>query len=209
MIPRKSTPCSSKSLISIIPSTHFLDTIKGVATLRAFGWTEESISFNNTHLDTSQRPAYLLSMVQRWLAFVLGMVTAVIAVLVVTLATQLRPTTGFTGASMVSLMTFGRTLANLVQMYTLLETSIGAVGRLKSFNDNTAPEDLPGEDHVPPASWPEKGRIVISDVSATYGYVTEFCLTPLHDCLGITADSHEAIRVQAAQLALINMLCVT
>ncbi|KAK2605549.1 hypothetical protein N8I77_008378 [Diaporthe amygdali] len=149
--------------------THFLDTIKGVVTLRAFGRTEESISFNNTLLDTSQRPAYLLSMVQRWLAFVLGMVTAVIAVLVVTLATQLRPTTGFTGASMVSLMTFGRTLANLVQMYTLLETSIGAVGRLKSFNNNTAPEDLPGEDYVPPASWPEKGRIVISDVSATYG----------------------------------------
>lgn len=108
-------------------------------------------------------------MVQRWLAFVLGMVVAVMALLVVTLSTQLRPTAGFTGASMVSIMTFGKVLANLVQMYTSLETSIGAVNRLKSFSDDTVAEDLPGETVVPPASWPEKGRIEIRDVSATYG----------------------------------------
>ncbi|KAJ4414299.1 hypothetical protein N0V82_008028 [Gnomoniopsis sp. IMI 355080] len=149
--------------------TNFMDCLKGVTTYRAFGWTEDAISLNNDLLDTSQRPAYLLSMVQRWLAFVLGMVVAVMALLVVTLSTQLRPAAGFTGASMVSFMSFGKTLAYLVQMYTLLETSIGAVSRLKSFSDNTAAEDLPGETVVPPASWPEKGRIEIRDVSATYG----------------------------------------
>ncbi|KAK5991347.1 ABC transporter FGM5 [Cladobotryum mycophilum] len=148
--------------------TNFLDTIKGVATFRAFGWTEDAVSLNNRLLDTSQRPAYLLSMVQRWLAFVLGMVVAVIALLVVTLSTQLRSNTGFTGASMVSLMSFGKTLSSLIQMYTLLETSIGAVNRLKSFSENTESEDKPGEDVVPPTSWPEKGRIEIRGVSASY-----------------------------------------
>lgn len=149
-------------------STHFLDTIKGVVTLRAFGWTEPSVSLNNVLLDTSQRPAYLLSMIQRWLAFVLSMVIAVIALLVVTLATQLRPSSGFTGASMVLIMSFGKTLGNLVQMYTLLETSIGAVNRLKSFSDHTPAEDLPGEDFHPPPAWPERGRIEVQDVSASY-----------------------------------------
>jgi ATP-binding cassette subfamily C (CFTR/MRP) protein 1 len=144
-------------------STNFLDTIKGVATSRAFDWTEDAISLNNTLLYNSQRPAYLLSMVQRWLAFVLGIVVAVIALLIVTLSTQLRSNTGFAGASMVSLISFGKTSANLIQMYTLLETSIGAVGRLKSFSENTSPEDLPGEDVVPAASWPEKGRIEIPE----------------------------------------------
>jgi ATP-binding cassette subfamily C (CFTR/MRP) protein 1 len=139
-----------------------------VATYRAFDWSEDAISLNNTILDTSQRPAYLLSMVQRWLSFVLGMVVAVMAVLVVTLSTQLRSNTGFTGASMVSLMSFGKTLASLIQMYTLLETSIGAVRRLKAFSENTAPEDLPGEDIVPPISWPERGRIEMQGVTASY-----------------------------------------
>ncbi|KAJ4397176.1 hypothetical protein N0V93_001400 [Gnomoniopsis smithogilvyi] len=149
--------------------TNFMDCLKGVTTYRAFGWTDHAISLNNDLLDTSQRPAYLLSMLQRWLAFVLGMVVAVMALLVVALSTQLRPAAGFTGASMVSIMSFGKTLANLVQMYTLLETSIGAVSRLKAFSDSTTAEDLPGENVVPPASWPDKGRIEIRDVSATYG----------------------------------------
>ena len=155
-------------LAHICSSTHFLDTIKGVATLRAFDWTESLISVNNTLLDTSQRPAYLLSMIQRCLAFVLDMVVAVIALLVVTLTTQLRLGTGFTGASLVSIMTLGKTLAHLVQMYTLLETSIGAVSRLKTFSEETLPEDLPGEDTHPSLTWPEKGRIQVKNISASY-----------------------------------------
>ncbi|KAJ5554453.1 hypothetical protein N7513_004412 [Penicillium frequentans] len=148
--------------------THFLDTVKGSMTLRAFGWTEDSILFNNVLLDTSQRPAYQLGMIQRCLSFVLDIVVAVIALLVVTLATQLRPSTGLTGASLVSIMSFGSTLAYLIQMYTLLETSIGAVSRIKSLSDRTAPEDLPGEDIQPPITWPERGIIRVKNISASY-----------------------------------------
>ncbi|KAJ5936393.1 hypothetical protein N7454_005028 [Penicillium verhagenii] len=151
--------------------THFLDTIRGTITLRAFGWTEESILFNNGLLDTSQRPAYQLSMIQRCLSFVLNMVVAVIALLVVTLTTQLRLSTGLTGASLVSIMGLGKNLATMVEMYTLLETSIGAVGRIKSFSDKTDPEDLPGEDTQPPTTWPERGMITVKNVSASYRYV--------------------------------------
>ncbi|GKT58044.1 ABC transporter [Colletotrichum tofieldiae] len=148
--------------------TNFLDTIRGVATLRAFGWTDDAMRLNSSLVDTSQRPEYLLSMVQRWLSFVLGIVVAMIAVLVVTLSTQLRSNAGFAGASMVSIMSFGRTLANLVEKYTLLETSIGAVARLKSFSENTPRETLAGEVVVPPASWPERALVEIKGVSASY-----------------------------------------
>ncbi|KAJ5663804.1 hypothetical protein N7507_004535 [Penicillium longicatenatum] len=148
--------------------THFLDTIKGTTTLRAFGWTENSIVFNNVLLDTSQRPAYQLGMIQRCLSFVLDMVVAVIALLVVTLATQLRPRTGLTGASLVSIMSFGSDLASLIKMYTQLETSIGAVSRIKALSDKTAPEDLPGEDTRPPTTWPERGMITVKNISASY-----------------------------------------
>jgi ABC-type multidrug transport system fused ATPase/permease subunit len=149
--------------------THFLDTIKGVATFRAFGWTAASIDENNKYLNTSQRPAYLLAMIQRWLLFVLNVVVAVIAVVVVALATQLRANQGFTGASLVTIMSFGDTLANIIRCYTQLETSIGAVSRLKTFSDTTHPEDLAGKDVVPPESWPERGLIEIRNVSASYG----------------------------------------
>ncbi|RAH67797.1 ABC transporter [Aspergillus aculeatinus CBS 121060] len=175
--------------------SHHLNTIKGVATLRAFGWVNESIGVNNALLDASQRPAYLLSMIQRWLSFVLDMVVAILAVLVVALTTQLRDTSaGFTGASLVALMSFGKTLAGLVRMYTALETSIGAVARIKAFCDSGAGgagleenrlEDDSSKDGDSstrlPASWPEKGSIAFQHVSASYSNEA----TPDSDTLAI------------------------
>lgn len=149
-------------------STHFIDTIKGIATLRAFGWVQDSVKLNNRHLDTSQRPAYLLAMIQRWLGFTLQLVVAVLALGVVTLATQLRSNTAFTGASLVTLMAFGETLTYIVRMYTSLETSIGAVSRLKGFSEKVKSENLEGEDVVPPLGWPLRGSIQINGVSASY-----------------------------------------
>ncbi len=149
-------------------STHFLDTIKDVATFRAFGWVPDGIATNNRLLNTSQSPAYLLAMVQRWLLFMLQMIVALLAVAVVTLATQLRAGSGFTGASLVTLMTFGDVLNYIIRWYTQIETSIGAVTRLKNFSQNVKPESKEGENLVPPREWPPTGRMEIAGVSASY-----------------------------------------
>ncbi|KAI1762775.1 P-loop containing nucleoside triphosphate hydrolase protein [Hypoxylon sp. FL1150] len=148
--------------------SHFIDTIKGVATFRAFGWVPDAVELNNRHLDTSQRPAYLLAMIQRWLGFTLQMVVAALAFVVVILATQQRSNTAFTGASLVTLMNFGDSLTIIVRMYTALETSIGAISRLKSFSETVKSESLEGEDIVPPPEWPLRGSIRIDGVSASY-----------------------------------------
>ncbi|KAK3898910.1 hypothetical protein C8A05DRAFT_37494 [Staphylotrichum tortipilum] len=150
------------------PFSHYIDTIKGIATFRALGWVREGIQQNYLLLDTSQRPAYLLAMIQRWLALTLQLVVAVIAVAVVAMATQLRSNTAFTGAGLIALMSFGETLAQIIRFYTLLETSIGAVSRLKAFGENVKPENKEGEDVIPPPEWPLKGAIEINGVSASY-----------------------------------------
>ncbi|KAI3544155.1 hypothetical protein CABS03_04960 [Colletotrichum abscissum] len=149
--------------------SHFIDTLKGLATLRALGFISADITVNNDLLDTSQRPAYQLAIIQRWLQLALKLLVAALATIVVTLATQLRASSGFTGASLVTLMSFGDTLTTIVQSYTMLETSIGAVARLKTFSDTVTPETGPDEDVIPKESWPEKGAIEIKGVSASYG----------------------------------------
>ncbi|KAG4443174.1 hypothetical protein IFR05_001316 [Cadophora sp. M221] len=151
--------------------TRFIDTMKGLATFRAFGWSQDGIELNNSLLDNSQRPAYLLAMIQRWLGFTLQLVVAVLAVVFVTLATQLRSDTAFTGASLITLMTFGDQLSHLVEQYTKLETSIGAISRLKTFSDKVVSEKLDAEDVAPSREWPLKGSIEIDGVSASYNGV--------------------------------------
>ncbi|KAK5989809.1 ABC transporter FGM5 [Cladobotryum mycophilum] len=151
--------------------THFADTITGMATLRAFGWVDDSIKLNNRLVDDSQCPAYLLAMIQHWLTLVLQLVVAVIATLVVVLTTQIRliTGTGFIGASLVTLMSFGDTVTLVIRMYTMLETSLGAVSRLKSFSDDILPENSSDKNTFePPQSWPPSGAIEIKEVSASY-----------------------------------------
>jgi ABC-type multidrug transport system fused ATPase/permease subunit len=142
--------------------------MKGIITFRALGWVPHGIEQNNRLVDASQRPAYLLAMIQRWLALVLQLVVAGLSLTVVCFATQLRLGSAFTGASLVTLMNFGESLSMVVRMYTMLETSIGAVARLKAFSDTAKSESRDGEDFVPPAQWPSRGVIVVDGVSASY-----------------------------------------
>jgi ATP-binding cassette subfamily C (CFTR/MRP) protein 1 len=111
-------------------------------------------------------------MVQRWLGFALQTVVAILAVVVVTLATQLRSSTGLTGASLITLMTFGDILNYIIRWYTQIETSIGAVSRLKNFSQKVKGEGREGEDVIPGKEWPERGEIVIHGVSASYRFVS-------------------------------------
>ncbi|KAL7941549.1 P-loop containing nucleoside triphosphate hydrolase protein [Trichoderma barbatum] len=150
--------------------THFTDTVAGVATLRAFDWTQNSLDFNLKLLDSSQRPAYLLAMVQHCLSFILSSAVTLLATLVVVLTTQVKTITGpgLTGASMVTLMSLGNYVSQLILMYTLLEISLGAISRLKSFRETVSPESSAEEDAVLPLLWPSRGAVDIQDVSASY-----------------------------------------
>jgi len=49
-----------------------------------------------------------------------------------------------------------------------METSLGAISRLRNFNIQTATENLPGETNEPAESWPENGNIEIRNVNAAY-----------------------------------------
>ncbi|KID65405.1 uncharacterized protein G6M90_00g052620 [Metarhizium brunneum] len=60
-------------------------------------------------------------------------------------------------------MTFGKFIAVIIQNYTLLETSIGAVTWLKTFSESTPIEDPSGEHTGPPSSWPDRGVINTAD----------------------------------------------
>ncbi|KAI1816169.1 putative ABC multidrug transporter [Poronia punctata] len=153
--------------------THFIDTVKGTATLRAFGFIANDIEKNIHLIDTSQRPAYLLVMIQQWLNSVLDLVVAGIATILTTLAVRLNSDSGFAGASLVTLVSLADSLSGIVIFFTKLETSIGAIARLKTFNETVKPEEKEEEDLVPPEYWPEKGVIELKGVSASYDVTPE------------------------------------
>ena len=69
-----------------------LETIHGLATIRAFAWGEPSVQKFQRTIDASQSPLYLLFMIQRWLQLVLELLIAATAVILVAVALHLRST---------------------------------------------------------------------------------------------------------------------
>lgn len=150
--------------------SNFLETLDGIATIRAFGWVNKYESRNGTTLDVSQRPYYLLYCIQRWLNLVLDMIVAVIAVILVTISVKTKGTTsaGLIGVALFNVVGFSTNLKALISSWTILETSIGAVSRVRSFASKTESENRPLETQMVPEDWPKAGSIEIQDVSVSY-----------------------------------------
>ena len=63
-------------------------------------------------------------------------------------------------------------LLRLIEAWTNLETSFGAISRLCAFEKNTQSEVKPGEDHQPPYLWPARGDICFDNMSVAYNHGT-------------------------------------
>ncbi|KAJ9151860.1 Canalicular multispecific organic anion transporter 2 [Pleurostoma richardsiae] len=148
----------------------FLETVKGIATIRAFGWQKQMAAENSRGLDESQKPFYLLFCLQRWLNVVLDLLVAAIAVGTITLAVVLRGSTtgGQIGVALNLILVVNTTLLRLVESWTNLEISLGAIARLKEVEEDTPREDQPGEDFAPPEDWPSAGEVELKGVTAAY-----------------------------------------
>ncbi|KAI8230251.1 ABC transporter atnG [Colletotrichum sp. SAR 10_77] len=163
--------------------THFTETLNGVVTIRAFGWQQEFVKEQLRLLDISQRPYYLLFCIQRWLAIMLDLFVAVIATVLVAFAVKLTNTTsgGAIGLSMVSLMGLNSSLSRLISSWTNLETSLGAIARLRDFVRDTPQEDSVDTQSLPPVpqGWPSPGAIDFKSIDARYKTDDEIILREL------------------------------
>ena len=112
----------------------------------------------------------MLYCVQRWLNLVLDLTVAALAVLLVAIATQDRSTTsgGAIGLALNNVLGFNLSLAGLVAAWTSLETSLGAIARLKNFERDTEIEDQAWEREQPPKDWPVTGAIEFLGICSSY-----------------------------------------
>jgi ABC-type multidrug transport system fused ATPase/permease subunit len=124
-------------------------------------------------LDTAQKPFYLLLSIQRWLSLVLNLIVAALTVFIVGAAIALRRHVdpGLLGIALVMMIDLGQILSELIQNWTLLETSLGAIARIKDFAEDTPSEERnpTAQAQEPPPEWPRHGEIAFVDTSIAYG----------------------------------------
>lgn len=148
----------------------FLETTEGLTTIRALHWQQAFSDQNAELLDTSQKPLYTMYSIQQWLQVVLDLLMAGIATVLVTLAifVSKKTSSGALGVALVNLLSFNTTLTLLITNWTQLETSLGAIVRIKLFVTDLQLQPARNEITCP-EGWPWEGRVEFRRVSASYG----------------------------------------
>ncbi|GAT28046.1 ATP-binding cassette transporter [Aspergillus luchuensis] len=153
--------------------THFTEAVHGVTTLRAFGmehWLQEKM---HMLLNNSQRPFYMLYCIQQWLTLVMGLIVAASAVIIVAMTTSLADqyNGAAVGVALSLILTFNSTISSTLRSWTSLETTIGAVSRVRRFVQDTPREakNDPVGGVVPRALGQSQFTIAFDNVTAGYG----------------------------------------
>ncbi|KAM3481718.1 hypothetical protein MY5147_000515 [Beauveria neobassiana] len=147
----------------------FEETAEGILYMRAFRWLKADTRISFGLLNISQRAFFYLYYFQQWLVVALGLLTSCIAVCFVSYVVFFPHTTteAAIGLSLLTLSQFSWTLERLFEVVTLLDTSAGALERLRTFLQRTPQEPDPEVTAAPPL-WPSAGNIELVDVTANY-----------------------------------------
>ncbi|KAI6912716.1 multidrug resistance-like protein [Hortaea werneckii] len=158
---------------------YHIETLSGLPTIRAFGFEQEAMKHTIGLLEASQQPFYLLLCVQRWLGFVLDSIIACLVILIVVFALKVgsSASAGLTGAALVTVIACNQTLANLVESWTMMETCLGAVQRIKEFSEQRLSQPvIDDERRVPFEGWPAQGCVEFNNYSGSYGSTSPLVL---------------------------------
>jgi ABC-type multidrug transport system fused ATPase/permease subunit len=150
--------------------SHFTDTLKGLPSIRAFGWQSYMEEKNFELLELSQRPFYMMNSIQRWLSLTLDlMVTGVAVILMILVATMRGQNTAYFGVALYQVVLFTQSIKMLLQFWTNLETHIGSIARIKQYSEQTPREaQVEVGTYSVPTAWPQKGKIEFNKISAGY-----------------------------------------
>ncbi|KAJ6439410.1 ABC multidrug transporter [Purpureocillium lavendulum] len=173
-------------------NTHILETIDGLATIRAFGWRAAYRRSALGLLDESQKPHYLLFCIQRWLSLALDLYVAILAVFLVALGVLVpeSSTKGAMALALINVLGLGSSLTGLVNSWTSLETSLGALARIRDFEARTSQEIAPAQPEEKLISdWPSRGDIEFCNATASYSSGSD----------SVPAIDHVSLRIKAGE----------
>lgn len=121
-------------------------------------------------LNASQKPVYMLYCVQQWLTLVLDLTVGAVAVILVAITVSMKSSfsASSVGVALTTVLTFNQALTSLIKYWTLLETSIGAVSRIKKFVQDTPSEEREISTQTAPDDWPSQGAIRFSNAAVAH-----------------------------------------
>lgn len=147
-----------------------IESVDGLATVRAIGWTAWYLSRGLKVLGQAQVPFHLLQTAQVTLNFCLDLVVATLAIVVISIAVGTHSSNGAgLGLALLNIVALGQSVKIATHFYTSLEITLGAVARIRDFVLQTGSENSGREE--PPPDWPRNGAIQFQNVTISHSWV--------------------------------------
>ncbi|OAA75848.1 ABC multidrug transporter [Akanthomyces lecanii RCEF 1005] len=149
--------------------TFFQESADGLRYIQSSQSQQKNLELGHRLLDESQLPFYLMYCIQQWLNIVLGLTSTFVAfvLVMITLFTEDSTSKPAVGLAFLGILAFNRTIEFLLQSWTQLETSLGALLRLRQFKKETPQENKQALVTLP-ENWPSVGKVDITNVTARY-----------------------------------------
>ena len=148
----------------------FGETLSGMVTIRAYGDEGRFIRDNLHRVNTHNRPFIYLWAANRWLAFRVDVVGALVSFFtgVFVVVGVGRIDAGAAGLAMTYAVTFTENVLWFVRLYASNEQNMNAVERIKEYLDVDQEAALIVPDNRPDPSWPSKGSVEFVGYSTRY-----------------------------------------
>ncbi|KAH8733119.1 ABC transporter type 1, transmembrane domain-containing protein [Phaeosphaeriaceae sp. PMI808] len=148
----------------------FGETLSGMTTIRAYGDERRFIRENLAKVNTQHRPFIYLWASNRWLAFRVDVVGALVAFfsgafVILSVGTI---DAGAAGLALTYAVTFTENVLWFVRLYSANEQNMNSVERVKEYLDveQEAPASIP--ETKPPSNWPSQGSVEFIGYSTRY-----------------------------------------
>ncbi|KAF2474335.1 P-loop containing nucleoside triphosphate hydrolase protein [Lindgomyces ingoldianus] len=148
----------------------FGETLSGMTTIRAYGDQRRFIRENVHKINTQHRPFIYLWAANRWLAFRVDVVGAMVSffagVFVVRNVGVIDA--GAAGLALTYAVTFTENVLWFVRLYSANEQNMNSVERIKEYLDVEQEAAPIVEDNRPPSNWPAHGAVEFIGYSTRY-----------------------------------------
>ncbi|KAK3062642.1 ABC transporter 7 [Coniosporium uncinatum] len=156
----------------------FGETLSGMTTIRAYGDERRFIRENLTKVNTHNRPFIYLWAANRWLAFrvdVVGAMVSFFSGIFVVLSVG-RIDAGAAGLAMTYAVTFTENVLWFVRLYASNEQNMNSVERIKEYLDVEQEAKAIIPENRPAANWPSQGSVEFIGYSTRYRKDFDFVL---------------------------------
>jgi ABC-type multidrug transport system fused ATPase/permease subunit len=148
----------------------FGETLTGMTTIRAYGDERRFIRENLVKINTQHRPFIYVWAANRWLAFRVDVVGALVAFFsgAFVILSVGRIDAGAAGLALTYAVTFTENVLWFVRLYSANEQNMNSVERVKEYLDVEQESAATIPETKPPSNWPSKGSVEFIGYSTRY-----------------------------------------